>query len=98
MAGPIHDRHHQVEQDQVGPPFTAYDHIDLTAAAARTDEPIPPIERQGCRIVLLGHFGRAGFNLMPAILAPNDQPDLGSGGATQCHRRAGLGFQGGSAD
>jgi len=31
---------------------------------------------------------------MPAFLAPNDQPDAGSGGATQRHRWAGIGFHG----
>jgi hypothetical protein len=27
------------------------------------------------------------------VLPPNDEPDAGRGGATQRHRRAGLGFQ-----
>jgi hypothetical protein len=34
----------------------------------------------------------SGSTLMLAILAPNDQPELGSGGATQRHRRAYFGF------
>jgi hypothetical protein len=42
--------------------------------------------------VPLGHFGGVGLDLVAAILAPNDQPDAGRGGATQRHRRAGLGF------
>ena len=36
--------------------------------------------------------GGIGLDLMLAILAPHDQPDLGSGGVPQRHRRAGLGF------
>jgi hypothetical protein len=30
--------------------------------------------------------------MMLAFLAPNDKPELGSGGATQRHRRAGMDF------
>jgi hypothetical protein len=33
-----------------------------------------------------------GLDLMPAILAPNDQPDAGGGSIAEGHRRAGLGF------
>jgi hypothetical protein len=31
---------------------------------------------------------------MPAILAPNNQPDAGGGSIAERHRRAGLGFHG----
>jgi hypothetical protein len=41
--------------------------------------------------VPLGHLGRVGLNLMPAILARNDQPDAGGGSVAECHRWAGLG-------
>jgi hypothetical protein len=42
--------------------------------------------------VPLGHLGGIGLNLMPAILAPDDQPDAGGGSVAERHRRAGLGF------
>jgi hypothetical protein len=38
------------------------------------------------------HLGRVGLDLMLARLAPDDKADLGSGGAAERHRRAGLGF------
>jgi hypothetical protein len=38
------------------------------------------------------HLGGIGLNLMPAILAPDDQPDAGGGSVAERHRRAGLGF------
>jgi hypothetical protein len=38
------------------------------------------------------HLGRVGLDLMPAILAPNDQPDLGGGSIAERHRRTGIGF------
>jgi hypothetical protein len=72
------------------PPRSGYDHIGLPAAAAGADEPGAPIEHRRCHAVSLGHLAAVGLNLMPAILAPNDQADLRSGGATQRHRRAGL--------
>jgi hypothetical protein len=68
---------------------SAYDHIDLTAAAFGADQPLAPIGHGRFGAVLLGHLGRVGLDLVAAILAPNDQPDAGSGGATQRHRRAG---------
>jgi hypothetical protein len=46
----------------------------------------------GCRAISLGHLGGVGLDLVLTVLAPNDEPELGSGGATQRHRRAGLGF------
>jgi hypothetical protein len=38
------------------------------------------------------HLGGIRLDLMLTVLAPNDEPDAGSGSATQRHRRAGLGF------
>jgi hypothetical protein len=52
-----------------------------------------PIEDGHFGAVRSGHLGGIGLNLMPTILAPNDEPELGSGGATQRHRWAGLGFR-----
>jgi hypothetical protein len=68
---------------------SGYDHIDLMAAAFGADEPGAPIEHRRFGAVPLGHLGGIGLDLVAAILAPNDQPDAGSGGATQRHRRAG---------
>jgi hypothetical protein len=42
--------------------------------------------------VSLGHLGGVWLDLVLTVLAPNDEPELGSGGAPQRHRRAGLGF------
>jgi hypothetical protein len=71
---------------------SAYDHIDLTAAALGADQPLSPIGHRRFGAVSLGHFGRVGLNLVAAILAPNDQPDAGGGCIAERHRRAGLGF------
>jgi hypothetical protein len=73
-----------------------YDHIDLSAAAAGADEPGAPIEHRRCGAVPFGHLAGVGLDLVLTVLAPNDKPELGSGGATQRHRRAGLGFHFGS--
>jgi hypothetical protein len=56
-----------------------YDHIDLSAAAVGADEPSAPIEDRRCRAVLLGHLAGVGLDLVPTVLAPNDEPDLRSG-------------------
>ena len=68
-------------------------HIRLTAAAARTDQPLAPIEDGRFGAIPSSHLGRVGLDLVLAILAPNYKPHVGSGGATQRHRRAGLGLQ-----
>jgi hypothetical protein len=69
---------------------SAYDHIDLTAAALGADQPLTPIGHRRFGAVPLGHLGRVGLDLMPTILAPNDQPDAGGGSIAERHRRAGL--------
>jgi hypothetical protein len=71
---------------------SAYDHIDLTAAALGTDQPLSPIGHGRFGAVSLGHLGRVGLNLVTAILAPNDQPDAGGGSIAKGRRWAGLGF------
>jgi hypothetical protein len=38
------------------------------------------------RAVPSGHLGGVGFDLMPAILAPHDQPDAGGGSIAERHR------------
>jgi hypothetical protein len=39
-----------------------------------------------CGAVLLGHLGRVGLDLMAAIVAPDDEQHMGSGGAADCQR------------
>jgi hypothetical protein len=64
----------------------------LSAAALGADQPLSPIGHSRFGAVPLGHLGRVGLDLMPAILAPNDQPDACGGSVAERHRRAGLGF------
>jgi hypothetical protein len=63
----------------LSPLGSAYDHIDLTAAALGADQPLAPIGHRRFGAVSLGHFGGVGLNLVAAILAPYDQPDAGGG-------------------
>jgi hypothetical protein len=53
---------------------------------------LAPIEGRRFNAITSSHLGGIGLDLMLAFLAPHDQPDACSGGATQRHRRAGLGF------
>lgn len=46
----------------------ANDHVNLSAAALGTDEPLAPIENGGVRAVSRRHLGRVGLNLMLAGL------------------------------
>jgi hypothetical protein len=55
-------------------------------------ESLAPIENRGRGAVTSGHLGRIGLDLMPALLAPNDQPGAGSGSVAERHRWAGVGF------
>jgi hypothetical protein len=59
---------------------SGHHHVDLSAAAAGTDQPLAPIENGGFGAVPSSHLGRIRLNLMLAFLAPHDQPDLGRGG------------------
>ena len=69
-----------------------HDHISLPSAAAGTDKPLAPIQNAGVGAVPSSHLCRVRLDLMLARLAPHDKPDLGSGSATERHRRAGFGF------
>jgi hypothetical protein len=42
-----------------------------------------------CKPSVARRLGGIGLHLVPAALAADDQPDLGRGGAAECHRRAG---------
>jgi hypothetical protein len=55
--------------------------------AAGADPPLAPIEHGRFVAIPSSHLGGAGLDLMAAILAPNDQPDAGSGSVTERHRR-----------
>jgi len=65
-----------------------HDHIGLPSAASGTDEPLAPIENAGVGALPSSHLCRVRLDLMLARLAPHDKPDLGSGSATERHRRA----------
>jgi hypothetical protein len=64
-------------------PLARYHHVDLTAAAPGTPEPIAPGEHAGLGAVPVGHLGRIGLDLMPTCPAPNDQPHAGRGGVAE---------------
>jgi hypothetical protein len=49
-------------------------HIDLPAAALRTHQPLAPIEHGRFGAVPGSHLGGIGFDLIPAFLAPHDEP------------------------
>jgi hypothetical protein len=54
-----------------------------------------PLIVHGCfAAVPTSHLAGVGLNLVPAILAPDDQPDAGGGSVAERHWWAGLGLQG----
>jgi hypothetical protein len=66
------------------------DHSDAPAAAFGVDQPRMPIRDARLGTVARGHLDRIGLDLMMAIEAPNDQPDVRRRGVAERHRRAGL--------
>jgi hypothetical protein len=56
---------------------SSHHHIDLSAAAAGTDQPLAPIEDGRFGAVPSSHRGGIGLDLMLAFLAPHDQPHTG---------------------
>jgi hypothetical protein len=66
------------------------DEIDLAAAALAAHQPLVPVRDGHLGAVTLGHCGRVGLDLVPAIAAPHDQVGAGSGGAAECRRRPGV--------
>jgi hypothetical protein len=54
----------------------AHNHIDPAAAACAAHKPRVPVGDRRLGTVPLRHLGGVGFDLMAAIEAPNDQPDL----------------------
>ena len=63
----------------IRPPLVCHDHIDLSAAAFGEDQLLAPIEHGRFGAVSGSQLYRVTFHLMAARLAPDDQPDLGSG-------------------
>ena len=70
----------------LSPLRSGYDHVDLPAAALGAEQPLSPIGHSRFGAVPLGHFGGVGLDLMPAILAPDDQPDAGGGSVAERQR------------
>ena len=58
-------------------------HIDLPAAAAGTDQRLAPIEHGRIGAVSRSHLGDVRVDLMPALLAPDDQSHTARGGGRQ---------------
>jgi hypothetical protein len=52
-------------------------HVNLAAAALRTDQPLAPIRQCHLGAVALSLFGGIGFNLVTAIAAPHDRANAG---------------------
>jgi hypothetical protein len=67
---------------------TSYDEINPPAAALGADEPLVPVGDGHLGSVALGHRGRVGLGLVPAIETPHDQPHPRHCGVAQGHRRA----------
>ena len=65
--------------------------IDFAATALRTYQPLALIESRRVRAVSSNHLGGVGVDLVPACLAPYDQPHARGGGVPERHRRARVG-------
>jgi hypothetical protein len=59
----------------------AHHHIDPSAAAAGTDQPLAPINNRRVSTVPSSHLRGIGLDLMAAIVAPDDEASAGSGRA-----------------
>jgi hypothetical protein len=68
------------------------DEIDLPATALRAHKPGVPIRDRHLGAVALGYLGRVGFDLVPAIETPDDQPHMARSGVAKGHRRAAVRF------
>jgi hypothetical protein len=64
------------------------DHVDLSASASGTNEPLAPIEHGRVRTVSGNHLDGVRLDLVAARLAPHDQPDAGRGRVAERHWRA----------
>jgi hypothetical protein len=56
------------------------------------DQPLAPIEQEGCGAIPGSNLGGIGFNLMLAFLAPNDQPNAGAAALSSVIGGPGLDF------
>jgi hypothetical protein len=61
------------------PPRAAQPHIGLPTGAPETDQPLAATEHSRFGAALRTDLGGIGLELRLAILAPNDQADLGGG-------------------
>jgi hypothetical protein len=67
-------------------------HVDLPTAALRTHQPLAPIEHGRFGAVPGGHLDGVGLDLVPAFLAPYNQPHAGRCRGAERHRRTAIGF------
>jgi hypothetical protein len=58
----------------------------FAAAAAGIAERLAPIEHGRFGALPTSHLSGIGLDLMPAVLAPDDQPGGGGGSVAECHR------------
>src|SRR3954470_24879934 len=68
------------------PPPSADHAIDRPAAALSAPEPPGPFEQRQPRPVALDLFGNVGLDLVPALLAPDNQIQVRGEGAAKCRR------------
>jgi hypothetical protein len=69
-------------------PLASDDEIAPPAPAIAADEPLVPLRDGHLGSIPLGHLGGVGFELVPAIETPHDQPHPRRRGVAQRHRPA----------
>jgi hypothetical protein len=77
-------------QEFAGPLGPAHHKIGLPATTFGADQPLAPSSTGVFRHLPSSHLGGVGFDLRLAILAPNDQADLGRGSLPSVSGRPGL--------
>jgi hypothetical protein len=68
---------------ELSPLSPAHHHVDVAATALAAHEPLAPIRHCRLDTVSLGHLGWVRLDLMAAILAPHDEPQMSCGGAAE---------------
>src|SRR5262249_12665205 len=71
------------------PPRPTHDHIDVPPPASRANQPCAPSRHWHLWPIPARLVGRVGFASVTTCLAPDQEPNIGRGGASECHRRAG---------